>query len=103
MKAEEGKGWNVFKQIFSEHWEGFKNRYPRYSEGYYEEQAEDVESCGNPEETCPHENGDVVYRVFVYELRSGESSSIDACRDRFETCLYYIVLKMWEGVMWMSG
>jgi len=40
MKAEEVKGWNVFKQIFSEHWEGFKNRYPRYSEGYYEEQAE---------------------------------------------------------------
>ena len=64
------KGWNVFKQIFADRWEGFKNRYPRYSEGYYEEQVERMLSCGNPEEMG-------VYRVFVYELRAGESSSID--------------------------
>ena len=44
------KGWNVFKQIFADHWEGFKNRYPRYSEGYYEEPVERMMSCGNPEE-----------------------------------------------------
>ena len=44
------KGWNVFKQIFADHWEGFKNRYPRYREGYYEEQVERMLSCGNPEE-----------------------------------------------------
>ena len=50
MKAEEVKGWNVFKQIFADHWEGFKNRYPRYREGYYEEQVERMLSCGNPEE-----------------------------------------------------
>jgi len=29
MKAEEVKGWNVFKQIFADHWEGFKREYPR--------------------------------------------------------------------------
>mgnify|MGYP006384817095 CR=1 FL=1 len=28
MKAEPVKGWNIFKQIFSEHWEGFKRKYP---------------------------------------------------------------------------
>ena len=39
MKAEEVKGWNVFKQIFADHWEGFKRKYPKYSEGHYEEQV----------------------------------------------------------------
>src|SRR3970040_2053608 len=29
---------------------GCNNRYPRYSEGYYEEQVERMLSCGNPEE-----------------------------------------------------
>ena len=44
------KGWNVFKQIFSEHWEGFRREYPRYSERYYEEQVGRMLSCGNPGE-----------------------------------------------------
>ena len=50
MKAEEVKGWNVFKQIFADHWEGFKRKYPKYSEGHYEEQVKKMLSCGNPEE-----------------------------------------------------
>ena len=75
MKAEEVKGWNVFKQIFSDHWEGFKKKYPKYSEGQYEEQVKKMLSCGNPEEmgyTCPHEDGD---RIFVYGLCTGKSRS----------------------------
>lgn len=50
MEAQEIKGWNVFKQIFNDHWEGFKKVYPRYSEPYYEEQVKKMVSCGNPEE-----------------------------------------------------
>ena len=50
MKAEEVKGWNVFKQIFSEHWEGFKRKYPRYSKRYYDEQVKKMMGCGNPKE-----------------------------------------------------
>jgi len=44
------KGWNVFKQIFADHWEGFKREYPKYSKGHYEEQVKKMLSCGNPEE-----------------------------------------------------
>ena len=49
MKAEEVKGWNVFKQIFADHWEGFKRAYPRYSKSHYDEQVKKMLSCGNPE------------------------------------------------------
>ena len=44
------KGWNIFKQIFSEHWEGFKRKYPRYSKRYYDEQVKKMMGCGNPKE-----------------------------------------------------
>ena len=44
------KGWNVFKQIFADHWEGFKRKYPKYSEGHYEEQVKKMLSCKQPEE-----------------------------------------------------
>ncbi len=44
------KGWNVFKQIFADHWEGFKRAYPKYREEHYEEQVKKMLSCGNPEE-----------------------------------------------------
>ena len=50
--------------------EGFKRKYPKYSEEHYEEQVKKMLSCGNPEETCPHENGDGIYRIFVYGLWS---------------------------------
>ncbi|MGQ3683525.1 MAG: transposase zinc-binding domain-containing protein, partial [Candidatus Loosdrechtia sp.] len=49
-KAKEVKGWNVFKQIFADHWEGFKRKYPRYNQRRYEEQVKKMLSCGNPGE-----------------------------------------------------
>ena len=36
MLAETREAPNVFKQIFVEHWEGFKHVYPRYNTRYYE-------------------------------------------------------------------
>jgi len=27
MEVEERKDWNVYKQIFVDYWEGFKNKY----------------------------------------------------------------------------
>ena len=50
MEAQEIKGWNVFKQIFNDHWGGFKKAYTRYSEPYYEEQVKKMMNCGNQEE-----------------------------------------------------
>ena len=34
MMAEPSQDWNVFQQIFVEHWEGFKHVYPRYDTRY---------------------------------------------------------------------
>jgi hypothetical protein len=35
MLAAPSGDWNVFKQIFAEHWDGFKRVYSRYDTPYY--------------------------------------------------------------------
>ncbi len=50
MKDKERQGWNVFKEIFSEHWDGFKREYSRYNNQYYDDIVKKMLSCGNPEE-----------------------------------------------------
>jgi hypothetical protein len=35
MHAEPSQDWNVFKQIFTQHWDGFQRVYPRYNQRYY--------------------------------------------------------------------
>jgi hypothetical protein len=37
MKSELTPGWNVFKQIFHDHWDEFKQFNPRYDTAYYDE------------------------------------------------------------------
>src|SRR5215470_15280369 len=41
--------WNVFQQIFVEHWDGFKHVYPRYNTPYYDGLVDKMLGCGNPE------------------------------------------------------
>jgi hypothetical protein len=41
--------WNVFKQIFFDHWEPFKRAHPRYQTVYYDGLVAKMLSCGNPE------------------------------------------------------
>ncbi len=36
MIVAPSQDWNVFKQIFAEHWDGFKLVYPRYNKPYYD-------------------------------------------------------------------
>jgi len=50
MEDRERTDWNVYKQIFSEHWEGFKAMYPLYDTAYYDGLVQKMLSCGNPEE-----------------------------------------------------
>ena len=47
--AEPSEDWNVFKQIFVEHWEGFKHVYPRYDTRYYDGLVDKMLGCGNPD------------------------------------------------------
>jgi hypothetical protein len=42
--------WNVFKQIFFDHWEPFKHTHPRYQTAYYDSLVAKMLSCGNPEQ-----------------------------------------------------
>jgi len=49
MYAEPTPGWNVFKQIFTEHWDGFKGVRPRYNTPYYDDLVDKMLGCGNPD------------------------------------------------------
>jgi hypothetical protein len=49
MRAEPSLDWHVFKQIFGEHWAGFKRLSPRYDQRYYDSLVDKMLACGNPE------------------------------------------------------
>ena len=49
MLAVSSQDWNVFKQIFADHWDGFTHVYPRYNTSYYDGIVEKMLGCGNPE------------------------------------------------------
>ena len=49
MLAAPSQDWNVFQQIFVEHWDGFKHVYPRYNKPYYDGLVDKMLGCGNPE------------------------------------------------------
>jgi hypothetical protein len=48
VSATKKQGWNVYKQIFSDHWGEFKRRYSKYDDQYYDELVEKMLSCGDP-------------------------------------------------------
>ena len=50
MTAETLPAWNSFKQIFAEHWDGFKRVYPRYNKSYYDDLVDKMLRCGNPDQ-----------------------------------------------------
>ncbi len=47
MNTELTPGWNVFKQIFDDHWDEFKAKYPKYDNEQYEEPVQKMLECGN--------------------------------------------------------
>ena len=49
MIVEPARDWNVFKQIFVDHWQGFQQFRPRYDTPYYESLVEKMLDCGNPD------------------------------------------------------
>ena len=49
MNTETTPGWNIFKQIFHDHWDEFKQFNPRYGTAYYDELVNKMLACGNPE------------------------------------------------------
>ncbi len=49
MMAAPSQDWNLFQQIFVEHWDGFKRVYPRYDKRYYDARVDKMLGCGNPD------------------------------------------------------
>ena len=49
MIAAPSQDWNVFTQIFAEHWDGFKPVYPRYDTPDYDGLVDKMLGCGKPE------------------------------------------------------
>src|SRR5438128_7957784 len=49
MLAVPSRDWNVFTQIFAEHWDGFTHAHPRYQTSYYAGLVAKMLGCGSPE------------------------------------------------------
>ena len=49
MMAAPSRDWNIFKQIFADHWDGFTHTHPRYQTAYYHDLVSKMLACGNPE------------------------------------------------------
>jgi hypothetical protein len=50
MLAAPARDWNVFKQIFADHWDAFTHAHPRYRTSYYKSLVAKMLACGNPEQ-----------------------------------------------------
>src|SRR5256714_15008998 len=70
--------WSVFKQIFAEHWDGFKRAYPRYDRRYYDGLVAKMLRCGDPAQM-----GSVEYRC----LQCGEGTHRVAMSCKSSLCL----------------
>jgi hypothetical protein len=74
--------WNIFKQIFAEHWDGFKCVHPRYNTRYYDGLVDKMLGCGDPEK--------MGYIEFLSCSRSMLERHGDACRKPVpEDCLRF--------------
>jgi hypothetical protein len=78
MAAEVIVGWNVFKEIFTEHWEGFKQFRPRYDTPYYDDLVDKMLRCGNPDQM-----GYIEYRC----LHCGQGKHLVSMSCKSSLCL----------------
>jgi hypothetical protein len=72
------RDWNVFQQIFAEHWDGFKHAHPRYQTAYYDGLVAKMLRCGDPDQM-----GYVAYRC----LPCGEGTHRVAMSCKSSLCL----------------
>jgi Putative transposase/Transposase zinc-binding domain len=78
MAAEVMVGWNVFKEVFTEHWEGFKQFRPRYDTPYYDDLVGKMLRCGNPDQM-----GYIEYRC----LHCGQGKHLVSMSCKSSLCL----------------
>jgi hypothetical protein len=101
MMAEPSEDWNVFQQIFVDHWEGFKHVCPRYDTRSYDGLVDKRLGCGNPDKM-----GYIEYRC----AHCGQGKHVVSMSCKASLCLRWAkvsvdnwvaqVSKMWhEGVI----
>jgi len=78
MLAAPSRDWNVFKQIFAEHWDGFTHAHPRYQTSYYAGLVAKMLACGNP-----NKMGSIEYRC----LHCGQGQHLVAMSCKSSLCL----------------
>jgi hypothetical protein len=78
MLTAPARDWNVFKQIFADHWEAFRQAQPRYQTAYYADLVAKMFACGNPEQI-----GYVEYRC----LHCGQGTHVVAMSCKSSLCL----------------
>jgi hypothetical protein len=78
MIAAPSQDWNLFKQIFVEHWDGFTRVYPRYHTRYYDGLVDKMLRCGNPDQI-----GYIEYRC----LHCGQGKHLVAMSCKSSLCL----------------
>jgi DNA-directed RNA polymerase subunit RPC12/RpoP len=78
MRAAPARDWNVFKQIFADHWEPFQRAHPRYQTAYYDGLVTKMLGCGNPDKM-----GYIEYRC----LRCGQGKHLVAMSCKSSLCL----------------
>jgi Putative transposase/Transposase zinc-binding domain len=78
MLAAPARDWNVFKQIFADHWDSFTHAQPRYQTAYYEDLVAKMLGCGNPEKM-----GYIEYRC----LHCGQGKHLVSMSCKSSLCL----------------
>jgi hypothetical protein len=78
MTAATPPAWSIFKQLFADHWDGFKRVYPRYDRRYYEGLVAKMLGGGAPDQM-----GSIDYRC----LRGGEGTHRVAMSCKAALCL----------------
>ena len=78
MIAAAVPAWNIFKQIFAEHWDGFTRAHPRYKTRYYAGLVAKMLGCGDPDQM-----GYIEYRC----LQCGEGTHRVAMSCKSSLCL----------------
>jgi hypothetical protein len=78
MIAAPSRDWNVFQQIFAEHWDGFTHAHPRYRTPYYDSLVAKMLACGNPEQV-----GYIEYRC----LHCGQGKHLVSMSCQSSLCL----------------
>jgi hypothetical protein len=78
MTAAAVPAWNIFKQIFAEHWDGFTRAHPRSKTRYYAGLVAKMLGCGDPDQM-----GYIEYRC----LQCGEGTHRVAMSCKSSLCL----------------